>query len=220
MRRIPILAIVIASLWIGASYVADKAHTKEMTKSSVSQMTQSLNQLNPWLLSTSFLERAACGASGGCRGCSDPMGRFTAIDCGPMQGPAREKSVSVIFLLVLSAPIAALFALKQALRGGWLVFIPAVGSWILAYSALLFYDRRFGRKRGWQLDLGARLVWSFPLAALLEWIFQLAFTGALILLGNVLSFMAFLFYPLLALEVYSKLKHSSEFVEKAGASRS
>ncbi len=219
MRRLPLLAMFIASLWIAISYLAEEAHTKEVTKDYVQRLAPRLRKVDPWLLSTSFLERAACGAVGTCALCHSGVDRLTTIDCGPSQGRASGKTVTAIFFGVLSVPVAALHALKQAWSGGLLAFIPAVSSWVLAYAGLLFYDQKFGRARGWQFDLGARLVWSFPLGALIQWVFQLAFLGAFALIGSTLAFLGYLYYPLLALEAGLKVKHSRELVEKARASR-
>ena len=226
MRHIPVLAMVLAAVWMGISYLADHAHTKELTKEYVETLVPRVKKLDPWLLSTSFLKREACAASGNCPGCQTALDRITSIDCEPeppqpllgtfARRHSSKNSGSVLYFLP-ALPVSALHALKQAWSGGPLGFIPAVSSWFLAYFGLLVYDQKFGRARGWQLDLGARLLWSFPLGALLQWTFQCVFLGTLALLGSIVALLAYLYYVLFALEVYLKVRHSAEFLERAKA---
>jgi hypothetical protein len=188
-----------------------------MSKIWVESMERSVRQIDPWSLSSSLAKRATCGIEGTCSGCRSFSDRLTTLDCGAPQGGNASFSFSKLLFAALSVPVAVVYALRQAWHGGMFAFIPAVSSWILAYTLMLLYDMYFGRQRGYEFAAMARFVWSFPIAAFIEWLFKLAWLGTLAMLGSVMTLLAYLYYPLFALEAYSKVSHSLELAEKVKA---
>jgi len=100
-----------------------------------------------------------------------------------------------------------LYAFKSAWAGGWLVFVLAISSFMLALAIL-----RKQKEIPW--IFGLILVWI--LAALIEYVFQVTFLGIGHAIHGLVGILWFIGFALSSLEVFLKFRHSSEFLEHRG----